>query len=44
MTTQSRDSVFDRIVCGVDGSDAGVTAARVAGLVTDRSARSRSSR
>ena len=26
--------VFDRVVCGVDGSDAGGTAARVAGLVT----------
>ena len=26
--------VFDRVVCGVDGSDAGATAARVAGLVT----------
>ena len=27
-------TVFDRVVCGVDRSDAGVTAARVAGLVT----------
>lgn len=35
MTTQVRTAVFDRVVCGVDGSDAGVTAARVAGLVTD---------
>jgi len=26
--------LFDRVVCGVDGSDAGTTAARVAGLVT----------
>jgi nucleotide-binding universal stress UspA family protein len=27
-------SLFDRVVCGVDGSEAGVTAARAAGLVT----------
>jgi nucleotide-binding universal stress UspA family protein len=27
-------ALFDRVVCGVDRSDAGVTAARVAGLVT----------
>jgi len=30
-----RTTVFDRVVCGVDASDAGVTAARVAGLVAD---------
>ena len=30
----TRTDVFDRVVCGVDGSDAGATAARVAGLVT----------
>jgi nucleotide-binding universal stress UspA family protein len=33
--TGVRSAVFDRVVCGVDASDAGVTAARVAGLVTD---------
>ena len=27
-------ALFDRVVCGVDGSDAGVAAARVAGAVT----------
>jgi nucleotide-binding universal stress UspA family protein len=36
MNTRAHTStdVFDRVVCGVDGSDAGATAARVAGLVT----------
>ena len=32
MTAES--ALFDRVVCGVDRSDAGLTAARVAGLVT----------
>ena len=31
--TESSTSTFDRVVCGVDHSEAGVTAARVAGLV-----------
>lgn len=35
MTTETRTNVFARVVCGVDSSEAGVTAARVAGLVTD---------
>ncbi len=34
MTTRTSTTVFDRVVCGVDGSEAGVAAARVAGLVT----------
>jgi len=33
--TRVRNGVFERVVCGVDASDAGVIAARVAGLVTD---------
>ena len=35
MTTHVRTTVFDRVVCGVDASDAGVTAARVAGVIAD---------
>ena len=35
MKTHTHTTVFDRVVCGVDGSDAGVRAARVAGVVTD---------
>jgi hypothetical protein len=35
MKTRSRTAVFDRVVCGVDASAAGATAARVAGRVTD---------
>lgn len=35
MSATVRNTVFDRVVCGVDSSDAGVAAARVAGLVTD---------
>ena len=34
MNTQTLTSLFDRVVCGVDRSDAGLAAARVAGLVT----------
>jgi nucleotide-binding universal stress UspA family protein len=34
MNTQTVTSLFDRVVCGVDRSDAGLTAARAAGLVT----------
>jgi nucleotide-binding universal stress UspA family protein len=34
MSTHVLTSLFDRVVCGVDDSDAGLTAARVAGLVT----------
>jgi hypothetical protein len=32
-------SIFDRVVCGVDRSDAGIAAAQVAGRVAARSAR-----
>lgn len=34
MSTHTVTSVFDRVVCGVDHSEAGLTAARVAALVT----------
>lgn len=34
MQTGTHTSVFDRVVCGVDRSDAGVSAARAAGVVT----------
>jgi nucleotide-binding universal stress UspA family protein len=34
MNTQTVTTLFDRVVCGVDRSEAGLTAARVAGLVT----------
>lgn len=34
METHTHTTLFDRVVCGVDRSDAGTTAARVAGLVT----------
>lgn len=34
MKTHTHTTVFDRVVCGVDRSDAGVTAARAAGLLT----------
>jgi nucleotide-binding universal stress UspA family protein len=34
MNTRTTTTVFDRVVCGVDGSEAGVVAARAAGLVT----------
>lgn len=34
MSTRTTATVFDRVVCGVDGSEAGVIAARAAGLVT----------
>ena len=34
MLTTTHTAVFDRVVCGVDRSDAGVLAARAAGLVT----------
>lgn len=34
MNTQTITTLFDRVVCGVDSSEAGLTAARVAGLVT----------
>ncbi len=34
MQTRTDTTVFDRVVCGVDRSDAGVSAARAAGLVT----------
>ena len=33
MRTRSRTSLFDRVVCGVDRSDAGATAARAAALL-----------
>lgn len=35
MTTHTRTMLFDRVLCGVDGSDEGVAAARAAALVTD---------
>lgn len=35
MKTRNHTALFDRVVCGVDGSDAGARAARVAGAVTD---------
>lgn len=35
MTTLTRTKVFDRVVCGVDRSDAAVAAARAAAIVTD---------
>jgi nucleotide-binding universal stress UspA family protein len=35
VTTHARTTVFDRVVCGVDASDAGVAAARVAGRIAD---------
>lgn len=34
MRTKTVVTVFDRVICGVDRSDAGVTAARAAGLLT----------
>ena len=34
MLTTTHTAVFDRVVCGIDRSDAGVLAARAAGLVT----------
>ncbi|MEX2256894.1 MAG: universal stress protein [Acidimicrobiia bacterium] len=34
MPTSTHITVFDRVVCGVDRSDAGVSAARAAGLLT----------
>lgn len=34
MTTQLDTDLFDRVVCGVDSSDAGIAAARVAGRLT----------
>lgn len=34
MKTQTHTTLFDCVVCGVDDSDAGITAARVAGIVT----------
>ena len=33
MLTTTLTTVFDRVVCGVDRSDAGVLAARAAGLL-----------
>ena len=35
MTTTTHTDVFDRVVCGVDGSEEGLTAARAAALVAD---------
>lgn len=32
--TRTHSGVFERVVCGVDGSEAGATAARAAGLIT----------
>lgn len=34
MKTHTHTTLFDRIVCGVDGSEAGATAARVAAVIT----------
>jgi nucleotide-binding universal stress UspA family protein len=36
MTAVARTEVFDRVVCGVDPSDAGLVAARAAALVADQ--------
>lgn len=36
MATKSTTAVFDRVVCGVDASDAGTSAARAAALLTAR--------